>query len=298
MSAPQAPVYNLFSRAILSPAPLPAPLSTASKPAITIIESSLDPVPGMQRAAGEPFAYLRDADGSVRLEWMDAVRFRVAANGSEIVFDAHEKHRALVFDYLLVQVLSVALLQQGVESLHGTAITLDGRTIGFVGDCGFGKSTLAAAFVKAGARLLSDDLLVLERARDRYLVLPGAQRLKLNADSAAATIGTARTGTRIADSGKTIYPLNDDEYEAEPCPLDALYVLRPRSGMNSREAVSDADGMRELLAATFNPLDTRPERLKSQLEFYRDVIGAVPIGSLRVAWNLADVPTFGFIDDG
>lgn len=58
------------------------------------------------------------------------------------------------------ELLAVLLRQRGLLVLHGSAVARDGRAVGFIGDSGWGKSTLAAALVERGWRLLTDDLLV------------------------------------------------------------------------------------------------------------------------------------------
>ena len=52
------------------------------------------------------------------------------------------------------------------------------QAVAFLGDNAFGKSSLAACFLAAGARLLTDDLLVLHESSDRVLAYPGPPRIK------------------------------------------------------------------------------------------------------------------------
>ena len=63
--------------------------------------------------------------------------------------------------YLLGQALSYALVNAGFEPLHATAIVVNGGAVVLLGSSGFGKSSLAACFLEAGHRLLTDDLLIL-----------------------------------------------------------------------------------------------------------------------------------------
>ena len=58
--------------------------------------------------------------------------------------------------------LSFSLLSLGYEPLHATAVVVDGEAVAFLGDCGYGKSTLGAAFLARGFPLLTDDVLALE----------------------------------------------------------------------------------------------------------------------------------------
>ena len=69
-------------------------------------------------------------------------------------------------------VTALLLAWRGRVPLHASAVAIDGRGLVICGPAGAGKSSLAAALVSAGARLISDDLTVL--AAD----VPGAPRLK------------------------------------------------------------------------------------------------------------------------
>jgi hypothetical protein len=68
--------------------------------------------------------------------------------------------------------------------LHGSCIALscdDGShvAIALVGEKGQGKSTLAAAFLKQGHLVLTDDIVAIDLTRDVPHVLPGFSQLKL-----------------------------------------------------------------------------------------------------------------------
>jgi hypothetical protein len=63
---------------------------------------------------------------------------------------------------LYVRALAPKLLfQRGVTVLHASACVADGKLVAFAGVSGAGKTTTARAFAAAGARLVSEDLVVL-----------------------------------------------------------------------------------------------------------------------------------------
>jgi len=106
------------------------------------------------------YAHLNDRSSYVR--WRGLGQYLVSKGGRQILCNqapdaSHESFHV----YLLGQALSFALVKGGFEQLHGTAIVVDGEAIVFLGDSGFGKSTLAASFLDAGSLLLTDDLLLL-----------------------------------------------------------------------------------------------------------------------------------------
>ena len=119
-------------------------------------------------------------DGRVYVRWIDVGEYLVSADGREIVWlRASEASLESFRVYLLGQALSFALVKQGFEPLHGTAVVADGVAIAILGDSGFGKSTLAAQFLASGALLLTDDLLLLQSTGHGYVAHPGPSRIKL-----------------------------------------------------------------------------------------------------------------------
>ena len=96
--------------------------------------------------------------------------------------------------YLLGWVLSFALVKQGYEPLHATAVVVDGKAVAFLGTSGDGKSTLAAAFLHAGHTLLTDDLLLIREIdrRIRGLSRPAA------AQAVSGDRGTLSAGESLA----------------------------------------------------------------------------------------------------
>lgn len=84
---------------------------------------------------------------------------------------------------LLSVVLGIVLHCKNKFALHASAVEIDGRAVLFSGRCGAGKSTLAAGFLKRGARLISDDIAVIEQIGGRFFALPAFPLLKLWPDS-------------------------------------------------------------------------------------------------------------------
>lgn len=81
-------------------------------------------------------------------------------NGNQIIvspLDGFNEDEARL--YILGTCMGVILLQRRILPLHGSAIVLDGKAYGFVGDSGAGKSTIASSFVQKGYSLLTDDVI-------------------------------------------------------------------------------------------------------------------------------------------
>jgi hypothetical protein len=84
---------------------------------------------------------------------------------------------------LLDQVLPLANSLRNVFGLHGSAVSIGGSAVLFVGRSGQGKSTLAASMVAAGATLLADDYVVLQPSPAGWNAVPSYPGARLWADS-------------------------------------------------------------------------------------------------------------------
>jgi len=93
------------------------------------------------------------------LEWAKVGRFEIRGT-SEIVFDINpDVPPAIVKFPLLGTVMAVLLQVRGNLALHGSAVCIGDKGVGFLGDKGAGKSTTASAMVAKGYKLIADDLL-------------------------------------------------------------------------------------------------------------------------------------------
>lgn len=70
---------------------------------------------------------------------------------------------------LLGTILALWLEWRGILALHAAAVVMDERAVGFLSHSQAGKSTLAAALVKAGWPFLSDDILAVSLSRQGAL---------------------------------------------------------------------------------------------------------------------------------
>jgi hypothetical protein len=192
--------------------------------------------------------------------------------------------------YLLGQVLSFALLEMGVEPLHGTASVVDGRALGFLGPPGSGKSTLAAAFLEDGWPLLTDDLLVVQMNDGRPLAEPGYPRIKLFPEIAKRLVpGVRPRGRMNPDTPKLVHLLEGRQVWPSRAPLERMYVLRPGRASGARITVRTLAPRRafaDLTRNTFNRVVATPERLEQHLDAVAAIVERVTVKSLSFARDL------------
>jgi hypothetical protein len=181
---------------------------------------------------------------------------------------------------------AVLLSSAGMPLLHGAAVALDGGAIGILGESGQGKSTLAAALLGAGGRLLSEDLLAFTRRGEELEVEPGYGRISLLPDSCEA-LGFGGGGALQARAG-TAKSWIDAASSAGPVAIRRLYILAPpdpaeRAG--ARRRLSRAAAAPALVRQLYGADWIRPIT-RSDLAFCASLASRVPIFALTRAATL------------
>ena len=158
-----------------------------------------------------------------RLVFDDTGTFDVVAGEKRITwYPSAGANAPAVRADLLGRVIAMAAHSTGALTLHASAVSIEGEAIALLGPKHAGKSTLALALVKAGARLLTDDTLVVRVGpQGAAWASPGVHRVRLWGDSARALDVRSRgePGTK-----PTIEALPPDRLETADVPLVACYV--------------------------------------------------------------------------
>lgn len=178
------------------------------------------------------FAVGRDGDVLVTIEG----RFRaLVTQGCRIQVHllAPPPSMAELESWLLSMIAGALLHQRGELTLHASAFVIDGEAVALTGRSGKGKSTLAAALVRRGHQLLSDDITVVRRSADgKLLAVPGSPHLRLHVPAALelgaepAQLFSTETGT-----GKSIWRRRQEI--CKPVPLRALLRIEEASTATS-----------------------------------------------------------------
>lgn len=228
-------------------------------------------------------------DGAAYVRWANTLEAVVSNDGRQIACRrlGHAPPEVL-HGYLLGAVLSFALIRQGLEPLHATVVAVDGVAVALMGDCGYGKSSLAAAFLRDGHRLVTDDLLIVGTDSGGLVAHPGAPRIKLFPHMARRMFGPRVQGIRMNRyTPKLIVPLERAQYHAGPVRLAGIYVLappRPRSRPTrltvQRRALTKRQACIELIRNTFNMAVTDGARLSRQLALAGDIVRHIPLKRL------------------
>jgi hypothetical protein len=250
-----------------------------------------------EQPASSWYRHGRLPDRSSYVGWDGIGEFLVSADGGRIECRRSECAAAESFEiYLLGQALSFALVRRGFEPLHATAVVVDGEAVVFLGQSGFGKSTLAASFLDAGYQVLTDDLLVLHERAGGLVAHPGPPWIKLFPKLARSFFGEGIVGTPMnAGTPKLLLPLGGSRSCADAVPLRTIYALAsPRSASRTPgiriERLSPRAGFVELTNNTFNYRVVDRDRLERQFMGAAALVAVAPVKRLHYARALSLLP--------
>jgi hypothetical protein len=244
----------------------------------------------------DSFVFDEAADGTAYLRWPHLYEFAVAPDGSRIACRPLDGGDVSVLqNFLLGQVVAVALVRQGLEPLHAAVVVMGDVAVAFLGNCTYGKSTLLAGFAAAGYRALTDDLLMLDRRGGELHALPGPGRVKLLPDSARLFFEIGSGVPLTPSTQKRSFELDGSKQQHASVPLRLLYVLpTPAERDNTRSIeirpVPRADTVRELVANTFTTHIVSRDRLVRQFEHATAIASRVVAFQLRYPTGLNHLP--------
>jgi len=175
--------------------------------------------------ANRLYNFLVDGN-SIYLSWQEAGQFLIR-EGREIIVDPLPGIDEAIIRLHLPGILGVLLYQRGVLTIHASVVAINNESaVAFLGDKGWGKSTLAAALHTQGHGFLSDDLLVVDfEPGGLAKVRPGFPQLKLWPDTVHSLGGDATRLSRLHPAfEKRASPVTRN-FACNSFPLQSLYVL-------------------------------------------------------------------------
>jgi len=199
----------------------------------------------------------------------DFARVLISPDGLELLCEPDPSNPEWA-SILAAQALPLAATIRGLEVLHASGVVLDGMAVLLAGPPGAGKSSLAAALVRAGGELLSDDAVALQLSDGGLTAHAGSVVLQLRAveDERLSAAERAALGSPVSSTiGKRRYM---SVGVPDPAPLGALFLLDRSDEEPAVERLAAVDPF-ELIGSTFNLSVRTSARLRRQL----DVVSAI-----------------------
>jgi hypothetical protein len=178
----------------------------------------------------------------------------------------------------------LCFLARGDLPLHAAAVEADGGAVIVAAPRTYGKTTMAAAFHRAGHRVLSEDTTCV-RLGPEPAVVPGPAMLRVRHDVAAELeLPSVR---RVGESDDRMHYALEAPGGCEAVPVRAVVFLDVSDERAALEPVHRGDAIRDLWALSFRlPLE---EDVARSFGGVTDLAAAVPVLRLRRRLDLASI---------
>jgi hypothetical protein len=295
---PERRWYSLYGHAVRSDVPLPVgprPETAEEGPAWVfnlagpghVAPEPDGPVVAQQRCDhGAVNVAVHRSPGGIWFRHRSLATCHIVPGGRRVdVYPEPDAPDALLGLLLLGQVSTFVLHQLGHPSLHASAVLTERGTVVFLGPKGQGKSTMAAAFLRRGAALVTDDALPLAEDGDGVLALPGVPLVKLWPESARGTLAMAHELPRLAhDLEKRLLTVDGRfSFVDTSTRIRAIYVLDrydpPAVGAADCRvrALGGRDGLAALIAQTSGGTFLQPAEIGRLLPLYARLAEQAPV---------------------
>jgi hypothetical protein len=222
--------------------------------------------------------------------------FQVRSGRDVIVTVEPAVDESLIRLYLLGVVMGVLLFQRGKLVLHASSVEIDGCAVAFLGNSGWGKSSIAAALHARGHGIVTDDVTAVNLGAGCATVFPGVPLLKVNAD-VSLTLGIDPKSLVFLHSAEIKRGLHVTQCNPTvPVPLARIYVLAHEGDLKIKPLLPQ-ESMIELVRHSY---PTRLLQRGDAIHFQQcaQLAREVPIFSLSRAESLSSLPELACLVDG
>lgn len=177
--------------------------------------------------------------------------------------------------------------------LHSNTLIINNKTVAFMGESGAGKSTISAYFVKKGYRVFSDDVAVISKRENGYIVWRGNNRIKIHLKTALNIINknydSVFDNPYETENPKVYFNeyLGDDNGTAKE--LDIIYILKKRNRNINKPIIERLNTYEALLQLSLNRSNTELMEVKDKIKefkFLSGIASSIPIKTLELPDSL------------
>lgn len=246
---------------------------------------------GADRIYGSVYARLYRHAGGHRIIVDDTGEFDLAVGGRRLRWQRRDDAWPdFVRAHLMGRVLATSLFLDGWLPLHGSGVAFRDGAIGFLAPKGYGKSSLALALTRNGARLVTDDTLPVELSAPPR-AWPGVHSMRVHPE-ASESMGLGARSSLTREGKVIIDDLPADQLQYAAAPLRALYLLYPvetraADHLPERTRVSDSISVLSIIAHVKIARMLGSSAAPVLLDAAARIVGSVPVYSLTVPRDLS-----------
>ncbi len=293
------PLYRAFDLTIHSEIPLPElvplPDEGIHTPDIRVIRSVIEFPPLEQTAIhrrGVMACSGSAPDGSIYMQWEGIAGFR-AIDGHTLQVDSYTDDPSLLSLFTVSEALGCTLFQRGLLLLHASSVQVGEEAFCFMGEPGAGKSTTASAFVKHGAKLLSDDLTAIAFDKhNRPYVLPAYPQLKIWENTVLGLDFDPARLSPVSEGINKFALIPDLDFPERPVPVAQIFFLHKARNRPALQAVQLTEAPVELVRHF--PLATHLLQGQALQRHFKQSIWCSTAASI---WRMRRPKNFGALEE-
>lgn len=292
--------YCYYRKIVASDVPLPlSHVETDTKIDYTfsIRHARLLPVPWFggvhQLTDGTIWLMAGEFATGYRIRFPQSAEFQVHTVESKITAQAVPQTTPDTVAHLLIdQVLPRFLSTQGHTSIHASGVVVNGKAVLFLGQSGYGKSTLASEFYFSGYPGISDDVIFIEQNNNTFYAVQSYPGFRLWSDSLDRHSGRSLSYAPVAHyhAKKRITDIVSTDY---PVPIQCVFLLGDPEVNNSGiriEPLAHQQAFWTLTQHSFRLMPSDQRQMEREFFLFGGLAEQIPICSLTYPHSYASLP--------
>jgi hypothetical protein len=245
---------------------------------------------------GEITLSLARSSSGYLLRFPDQTDFLISEDGLSIqCHPAADATQDTINHYFWDQVLPRILSHQGHIMIHASVVSIDHQAVAFIGESGYGKSTLAVAFREQGAPMLADDCIQLNLENQRVTAIPFNTGTRLWPDSLASLFTNPPTCSPVAHYSSKNRLTLDDSNSIGPVAVRAVFILEDPDSCKHNSpikisSVTKQNALMHLIKQSFQLDVTDRQKNNDLFNTLADMTQHLPTYSLRYPRNYSLLP--------
>lgn len=225
----------------------------------------------------------------IKLSWSEVGSFKLI-EGQEIIIDLEEDvSENIIREVLLGPVFAVLLHQRGNLVLHSSAVSMGNNAIAFLGDAGFGKSTISMAMYNRGYSIITDDVLAINLDdTGAPVTYPSFPVIKLESSELTNEKYNIKILSKDKEQEKNFIYIGRD-FSTSPIPVKILYILK-RSNQVGIETIETQNALKELLKHSYCLKLFQNEEKAINLFQCANIIENIKVKVLNIGNSLEKLP--------